>query len=453
MQKHDDDIIAAIASGQVEAAIGVIRVSGKGSLSLLEKVFSKKPPYEHRKIYYGFIKDKFGDVIDEVLVNIHKAPKSYTGEDLFEINAHGGLVCMNKILERLFEVGARLAEPGEFTKRAFLNGKLDLSQAEAVAKVISAKTERALKVAERQLQGQFRSTLDDIRDKILFLMAENEVRIDHPEEDLSSITQAERLKMVSEIKENLKKIYRAAKYGNNLFNGMVLTIVGKPNVGKSSLLNLIVGQESAIVTDIPGTTRDIVKESFSIKGIPFSILDTAGIRKTEDVVEKIGVERSLRAIDRADIVLAVFDSSSELSDEDLQIIEKLKKINSEVVAVINKSDLGQKIELSKIPFKHKVQISCKTGMGLKQLEDKLESIALKGFSDRELISLNASQMESLKKAIEMCEQLEQDIDNDIDPALIGVDFLSLTDYLDEVIGRITNEDMLEVMFKNFCIGK
>ena len=234
---------------------------------------------------------------------------------------------------------------------------------------------------------------------------------------------------------------------------MVLTIVGKPNVGKSSLLNLIVGQESAIVTDIPGTTRDIVKESFSIKGIPFSVLDTAGIRKTEDVVEKIGVERSLKAIDRADIVLAVFDSSSELTNEDLQIIEKLKKINSEVVAVINKADLGQKIELSKIPFEHKVQISCKTGMGLKELEDKLESMALKGFSDKELISLNASQMESLKKAIEVCEQLEQDINNDIDPALIGVDFLSLTDYLDEVIGRITNEDMLDVMFKNFCIGK
>ena len=453
MQKHDDDTIAAIASGQVEAAIGVIRVSGKESLKLLERVFSKKPPYEHRRIYYGFIKDSQGEVIDEVLVNIHRAPKSYTGEDSFEINSHGGLVCMNKILERLFEAGARLAEPGEFTKRAFLNGKLDLSQAEAVAMVIAAKTDRALRVAERQLRGQFSSTLDDIRDKILLLMAENEVRIDHPEEELSSITLPERLRMVKEIKENLIKIYRAAKYGNNLFKGMVLAIVGKPNVGKSSLLNLIVGQESAIVTNIPGTTRDIVKESFNIKGIPFSVLDTAGIRKTDDVVEKIGVERSFKAIDEADIVLAVFDGSSKLTDEDFELIEKLKKVDSEIIAVINKSDLEQRVELSKIPFENKISISCRTGKGLERLEEKIEEIALKGFNDRELVSLNASQMESLNKAIQTCNKLEEDIANDIDPALIGVDFLSLTDYLDEVIGRITNEEMLDVMFKNFCIGK
>ncbi len=454
MLKHDEDIIAAIASGQVESAIGVIRVSGKHSLSLLERIFTKKQPYDHRKIYYGHIKDRNGDTIDEVLVGVFKQPRSYTGEDLFEIYCHGGLVVMNKILERTFEEGARLAQPGEFTKRAFLNGKMDLSQAEAVAKVISAKSERALRVAERQLQGKFTTKLDKIREKILYLMAENEVRIDHPEEDLSNLTINDRLKTIEEIETELKNIFRASEYGDNLFRGLTLAIVGKPNVGKSSLLNLIVGSEAAIVTNIPGTTRDIVKETFNIKGIPFSVLDTAGIRNTEDEVEKIGVNRSLKAIQNADIIIVVLDGSENLSNEDSQILDKLKSIpDKEIIVVVNKIDLGVEIKKEEIPFDRIVYLSCISGKGLDDLENELESLALRGFSDNELISLNASQKSSLKKAIEICYQLEKDIKEDIDPALIGVDFLSLTDYLDEVVGKITNEDMLDVMFKNFCIGK
>ncbi len=454
MQKHDDDIIAAIATGQVEAAIGIVRVSGQNCFSILSKIFSKKPPYEHRKIYYGFIKDKSNSVIDEVLVSVFKRPHSYTGEDSFEINCHGGLVVLNAVLERVIEAGARLALPGEFTKRAFLNGKLDLSQAEAVAKVIAAKSKRALRVAQNQLLGKFSNRLDKIREKILFLMAENEVRIDHPEEELSNLSIQDRIKTIDEIQSDLKHILRASEFGDNLFKGLTLAIVGKPNVGKSSLLNLIIGSEAAIVTDIPGTTRDIVKESFNIKGIPFSVLDTAGIRKTTDKVERIGVSRSLKAIENADIVLAVFDSSAKLSSEDYEIINQLKKVNDKpVLAVLNKIDAGCKIEIDKIPFSIKIKLSCKTGFGLEKLENTLEMLALEDFEDSQLVSLNAEQKQSLKKAIEMCNNLKNDIKNDIDPALIGVDFLSLTDYLDEVIGRITNEDMLDVMFKNFCIGK
>ncbi len=449
----ENDVIAAIATGYSEAAIGIIRVSGRDTFKVLSEIFSKKPPYEHRKIYYGFIKDKNGEIIDEVLVSIFKEPHSYTGENSAEISCHGGLVVLNAVLERVLEAGARLAQPGEFTKRAFLNGKLDLSQAEAVAKVISAKSKRALRVAQNQLQGKFSSRLDKIRENILYLMAENEVIIDHPEEELSNLTKEERLNIIDRIQNDLKRILRAAEYGDNLFDGIQLAIVGRPNVGKSSLLNLIIGSNRAIVTNIPGTTRDVIKETFNINGIPFSIMDTAGIRKTSDPVEKIGVERSLEAIDKADIVLAVFDGSSELTDEDLEIIEKLKSSDKEIVVVINKSDLDQKIELNKIPFENKILVSCKNETGLEELEKKLSDIALKGFDDSELVSLNASQKQNLKQAIEMCEQLRKDIENEIDPALIGVDFLSLTDYLDEVIGRITNEDMLDVMFKNFCIGK
>ncbi len=449
----DDDIIAAIASGQVESAIGVIRVSGKNSLKLLQQIFTKKPPYEHRRLYYGFIKDELGHTLDEVIVGIFKSPQSYTGEDSFEVYSHGGLVVMNAILDRILSEGARLAEPGEFTKRAFLNGKIDLTQAEAVATVISAKSKRALKVAQNQLQGNFSKQLSKIRDKILYLMAENEVRIDHPEEELSQLTIDDRTAIVNEIKINLSRILRATEFGDRLFKGLTLAIVGKPNVGKSSLLNLIVGEETAIVTDIPGTTRDIVKESFNIKGIPFSVLDTAGIRHTEDIVEKIGVNRSIEAINRADIILAVFDASQALDKEDFNLIDRLKTIEKPVIAVLNKTDKPIVAKKRDIPVERIIKISCLTGNGLKELENELENIALGNFDDMQLISLNATQKQALKGALNMCNQLSKDIEKDIDPALVGVNLLSLADYLDEVIGKITNEDMLDVMFKHFCIGK
>ncbi len=453
MLKHENDIIAAIASGQIESAIGVIRVSGKNSLTLLQRIFTKKPPYEHRKLYYGFINDGQGYALDEVIVGIFKSPQSYTGEDSFEVYSHGGLIVMNAILERILNEGARLAEPGEFTKRAFLNGKMDLTQAEAVATVIAAKSKRALRAAQNQLLGNFSKQLSEIRNKILYLMAENEVKIDHPEEELSQLTLKDRLVIVDEIKVNLTRILRATEFGDHLFKGITLAIVGKPNVGKSSLLNLIVGKETAIVTDIPGTTRDIVKEYFNIKGIPFSVLDTAGIRHTNNTVEKIGVNRSLETIKRADIILAVFDASQILDKEDFDLINRLITSEKPIIAILNKIDKPVAINDRDIPINKLIKISCVTGEGLEDLENELEKIALGNLDDSQLVSLNAAQKQTLREALNICNQLTSDIKKDIDPTLIGVNLLSLADYLDEIIGRITNEDMLDTMFKHFCIGK
>ncbi|WP_035589760.1 tRNA uridine-5-carboxymethylaminomethyl(34) synthesis GTPase MnmE [Hippea jasoniae] len=450
---HDNDIIAAIATAKAEAAIGIIRVSGNNCLELLPKIFTKRPPYQHRKIYYGHIIDSNGEILDEVLVSIFKAPHSYTGEDSFEISCHGGLVVLNSVLERVIEAGARLAQPGEFTKRAFLNGKLDLSQAEAVAKVISSKSKRALFVAQRQLRGNFSDKLDEIREQILFLMAENEVRIDHPEEELSDLEIELKIAILGQIKQRLIDILRASESSHYLFEGVYLTIAGKPNVGKSSLLNAIVGSDRAIVTDIPGTTRDIIKEQFTINGIPFLIIDTAGIRNSKDKVEQIGVKLSFDAINKADLVLAVFDGSQKLEKEDFDLISYLKKIDKETIAVVNKIDLKQQLDIQNIPFKKIVKISTLTKTGLEKLLDELAQFATKGIVDADIVSLTAQQKSNLKNAIITTDKLVDDIKNDIDPALISVDFLELSSYLDEIVGRITNEDMLDVMFKNFCIGK
>ena len=446
-----DDVIAAIATGYTTSAIGIIRVSGKGALDILSAIFTSRPPYEHRRIYYGHIKNLFGNLIDEVLISIFRAPHSYTGEDSFEINCHGGLTVLSSILERVLEAGARMAQPGEFTKRAFLNGRIDLSQAEAVEKIISSKSKRALAVAERQLQGKFSSKLDNIREQILFLIAENEVEIDHPDEELSSMQKQEKIDILKDILNNLERILHSSECGDTLFEGVVLALVGKPNVGKSSLLNILTGTERSIVTDIPGTTRDVVSESFNINGIPFTILDTAGIRHTKDTVENLGVERSRKTIKNADIVLIIFDGSKKFDKEDYEIVDYAKKLNKTIVGVINKTDIS--IANNSLPLEHTVKVSCKIGSGIDKLKKTVGQLVLGSVEDNDIVSLNTSQKSSLKEGIKICRQLIKNVEQDIDPALMGVDFLSLIESLDEILGRITNEDMLDVMFRKFCIGK
>jgi tRNA modification GTPase len=450
---YDNDVIAAIATGLSASAIGIIRVSGRGSFEILEHVFTKKPPYDHRRIYYGHIVDNNSDILDEVLVSIFHRPNSYTGEDSFEINCHGGIVALNSILELLISNGARIANPGEFTKRAFLNGKLDLSQAEAVEKIIASKSKRALMIAQRQLMGKFSSKIEKIREKILLLMAENEVIIDHPEEELSQYSINDKLSIIKDVELNLKKILKSAKYGNAIFEGVVIALVGKPNVGKSSLLNILTHQERSIVTDIPGTTRDIISEQFTINGIPFTVQDTAGIRKSDDLVESMGVERSLKAIDNADIVLCILDASRNLDSDDFEILNYIKKLNKEAVLVINKIDENILFDKNSLNFEPSVEISCKNEIGLDKLENLISGLAIGEFDDSDIVSLNANQKTSIQNAIDMCGNIAKDIKMDIDPSLIAVDLMALTDYLDEVIGKISNEDMLDVMFKNFCIGK
>ncbi len=448
---YDNDIIAAIATGYTVSAIGIIRVSGEGSFGLLEKIFTKAPPYEHRRIYYGHIIDSESETIDEVLVSIFRSPHSYTGEDSFEINCHGGLTVLNYVLEVVLKAGARIAQPGEFTKRAFLNGKMDLSQAEAVERVISSKSKRALLIAQRQLSGKFSDKISQIRNKILFLMADNEVAIDHPDEGIGNLSIEEKIEQLISIKEQLQSILKSAQDGDTIFEGVVLALIGKPNVGKSSLLNILTGKSRSIVTDIPGTTRDVVSESFNIKGIPCTILDTAGIRETSDVIEHLGVERSKKALEEADIVLAVFDATEMLDDRDKQLISYAQKLGKRVIGVINKTDIAP--AKFKLPFENVVEISCKTKERIDRLENVIGNMVLNQDNDADIVSLNASQKECLNRGIGICDKLIEDIKADIDPALIGVDFITLADSIDDVIGKITNEDMLDTMFKKFCIGK
>ena len=451
-----DDIIAAIATGYVESAIAVIRVSGYGCYDILKKIFSrKKINFEDKRIYYGHILDENGSIVDEVLVSIFRSPHSYTGEDSFEISCHGGLMVSNAVLQIVLKNGARMARPGEFTKRAFLNGKMDLSQAEAVAKVISAKSSRALHIAQLQLKGNFSNEIGEIRKDILLLLAENEVNIDYVDEELSDFSKEKRLSMVNNIYERLSSILRASQSGKSLFDGMKISIVGKPNVGKSSLLNKIIGIDRSIVTDIPGTTRDVVSEQITIKGIPFTLLDTAGIRKSsDDVIENLGIERTVDAIKKSDIILALFDLSSQLNEEDYDIINRLQKNSNRVIAILNKYDKKSGLfNKGIIPFKRQIQISCKTGYGLEELANELEEIAIGNIADSDIVSMNASQITILKQGMKLCKDLLDDIKGDIDPALISVEITGLIDILDEIIGKITTEDMLDVMFRNFCVGK
>ncbi len=451
-----DDIITAIATGYVESAIAVIRVSGYGCYGILKKIFSRKNiKFQDKRVYYGHILDNNRAIIDEVLVSVFKSPHSYTGEDSFEVSCHGGLMVSNTVLQLILSMGARMAQPGEFTKRAFLNGKMDLSQAAAVAKVISAKSVRALHAAQLQLKGNFSNEIEDIRKNILLLLAENEVNIDHADEALSDFSKKKRLNMLNNIYKRLSFILRASQSGKSLFDGMKISIVGKPNVGKSSLLNKITGIDRSIVTDIPGTTRDVVSEQLTIKGIPFTLLDTAGIRKSsDDIIENLGIQRTVNAIKNSDIILVLFDLSSQLDEEDFDIINTLQKNSNTVIAVLNKyDDKSGLFDKSVIPFKRQIEISCKTNYGLKELINKLEQIAVGSVADSEIVSLNASQIVTLKEGLKLCNSLFNDVKAEIDPTLISVEITGLIDILDEIIGKITTEDMLDVMFRNFCVGK
>ncbi len=450
----DDDIIAAIATGFVESAIGIIRISGKNCFEVLDKIFSKRliNP-ESKKIYYGHILNEEGDIIDEVLVCTFRGPHSFTGEDSFEISAHGGLLILESIMKRLISLGVRPAEPGEFTKRAFLNGKIDLAQAEAVAKVIASRSEKALKAAQRQLAGYVSNDIEKVRENILLLLAENELNIDHLDDDgMSLYTLNRKIEILNEIKQRLNNMLKSAESGKTVFEGFRVAIIGKPNVGKSSLLNAILGFERAIVTNIPGTTRDVVSEALRYKGMLFTFMDTAGIRKHTDSIERIGIQRSLQSLSEADIVIGVFDCSSPLSEEDYSTINLLNKTKKPTIKILNKSDLNCVISCKNVGGGECMKTSSLNKININALLDRLFNIASANTEDN-IILLNAAQTEALKQAIKKCSKIEEDFKNNIDPSLISVDIMSLVDSLDEITGKITTEDMLDTMFKNFCVGK
>lgn len=456
-----DDTIAAIATAPGQGGIGIIRISGPDSLKIANKIFSpfhKRSvlDYPVRTLIYGNILD--GDtIIDEVLLAYMKGPNSYTAEDVIEINCHGGFISVRKILELVLKSGARMAQEGEFTKRAFLNGRIDLSQAEAVIDIINAKTEESHNVAQSQLEGSLSKKIRSLRDQITGILAQLEVAIDYPEEDIEFITYKELVDQTIEVNDQVKKLYQTADTGKILREGLKTAILGKPNVGKSSLMNLILGEDRAIVTDIPGTTRDVIEEFVNIKGIPLKIVDTAGIRATDDLVEKIGVEKSIEYMKLADLALVVLDSSRPLDQEDIQILENIDQAKS--LVIINKTDLACQMDIeslkSYVDPKNIINISALKGQGIDLIHDRIEDLVFEGkISDSsDLMITNSRHRDAIYKAMVSIGDAINSLNDRLPYDFIEVDLKDAWDSLGCINGDTIEEDLLDTIFSNFCIGK
>lgn len=456
-----DDTIAAIATAPGEGGIGIIRISGEKSLQVAQSIFKSKSgkmikDYSARTLIYGTIVD--GEkVIDEVLVAYMKGPNSYTAEDVIEINCHGGFISVKKILELILSKDVRLAEAGEFTKRAFLNGRIDLSQAEAIIDVIKSKTDMAHEVAQSQLEGSLAKKIKELRMNVTEVLAHLTVSIDFSEEDVEEITYQTLEEKSSKLRDEIKKLYDTSESGKILRDGLKTVIVGKPNVGKSSLLNSILGENRAIVTDIAGTTRDVIEEFVNIKGIPLKIVDTAGIRETDDIVEKIGVEKSRESFSTADLVIMVLDSSRKLAEEDIEILESLK--NKKTIVLLNKIDLKPEIEIEKIKeyvdSDDIIEISALKHQGIEELQDKIEAMVYQGSvkNSSNLMITNSRHKDALFKAYESINDAIGAIEQRMPYDFIEVDFKNIWDYLGYINGDTVREDLLDTIFANFCIGK
>jgi len=456
-----NDTIAAISTPLGEGGIGIVRLSGNKAIEIAEKIFQGKDKISNfptHTIHYGQIIDPTtGDVIDSVLLSIMRLPKTYTREDIIEINAHSGIIPLNRILEIVLSLGARLAQPGEFTKRAFLNGRIDLSQAEAVVELIRAKTDLAAKVALSHLSGNLYKEISNLRNQILSLLAEIEVSIDFYEEDIQLLPTYEILNRLNKIKKEIEQLIENAKYGRILQQGVITTIIGRPNVGKSSLLNALVGQPKAIVTHIPGTTRDAIEEMIDIEGIPLKIVDTAGWRHTVDIVEEEGVKRAREALNQANVVIFVIDGSENITSDDSKIMAELK--DKETILIINKSDLPQRVEIDKIkkylPHKPIINLSATQGTGLNELKKTIKELFFAGkiLSTDEPIITNIRHKTALKSALKNINTALNALENNLSFEFVAIDLRELLDNLGVIVGETINEDILEEIFSKFCIGK
>lgn len=456
-----EDTIAAVATAYGEGGIGIIRISGEEALPILQEIFEfhgDTDTFISRRMTYGKIIDKEkNQIIDEVLAVYMKGPKTYTAEDVVEINCHGSMVSLRKTLALVLRKGARLAEPGEFTKRAFLNGRLDLSQAEAVIDMIRAKTDKSFDVAVSQLEGRLSLKVEEIRQKLLDLLVDITVNIDYPDEDIEEMTYEKLEESIVETQDMIEKLLATSSTGKMIREGIKIAIVGKPNVGKSSLMNGLLKETRAIVTDIPGTTRDTIEEVLSIRNIPVYLVDTAGIRETSDKVEKMGIEKSKEAFNQADFILFLLDGSRPLEEEDLQIMEFLKERKS--LVLINKRDLGEAISIeeisAKLPASQVIEASLLKGQGITEIEDAVENLVYGGeivqkesmmVNNVRHIELLQQAVKSLTDALHMSERREA-----LD--FIEVDVNNAYERLGEIIGETVSDDIINEVFARFCLGK
>lgn len=455
-------VIASISTAPGIGGIGIVRMSGENCFEVLDKIFQAKNPQniENIKGYtikYGNIVDNKNNIVDEVLVSYFKAPKSYTTENMCEINTHGGIVILRKILDLCLKNGAELAEPGEFTKRAFLNGRIDLLQAESVIDIINAKSDKEAKTSINQLEGHLSKKINDIKQKVLNVMVNMEVAIDYPEYDVEDATNEQILDMLNNVEKDLKVLEDSFDNGKLIKEGIKTAIIGRPNAGKSSLLNAILKEERAIVTDIEGTTRDTIEEFVNVNGVPLNLVDTAGIRDTENEVEKIGVTKSKKIAKDADLIIAIFDSSKELTAEDTEILEFIK--GKKVIIVLNKIDLEAKIDENNKQLKQVsnniIKISALKETGIEELYNCIsEMFNLNEINvDNDIVITNLRHKNLISKAIENVKKARETLESSMPSDIVAIYIKDILESLGEITGEEVTENIINEIFSKFCLGK
>jgi len=457
----ETDTITAISTPTGEGAISIVRLSGPEAISITAKVFKGKNLHEvdsHTINYGKIVAENSSEVLDEVMVSVMYGPKTFTRENIVEINCHGGMVAVNRVLEEILAIGARMADPGEFTKRAFLHGRIDLSQAEAVMDLIRAKTDKAMNVAVKQLDGRLSKLIRELRQELLETVATVEVNIDYPEyddvEEMSHNVMSEKTK---EVYARIGELLQVAKQGKILREGLSTAIIGRPNVGKSSLMNTLVQENKAIVTEVPGTTRDVIEEYVNVRGVPLKLVDTAGIRETEDIVEKIGVERSRQELAESDLTLLILDNSDELTDEDKNLFEAVQGL--EYIVIINKTDLKQRLDIDKVKELAGNQPVLTTSIlkeeGIDELEQAIADTFFSGdveMGDMTYVS-NVRHIQLLKQASQALEDAMEGIEAGVPLDLAQIDVTRSWEILGEIVGDTASDGLIDQLFSQFCLGK
>ncbi|HIT10828.1 MAG TPA: tRNA uridine-5-carboxymethylaminomethyl(34) synthesis GTPase MnmE [Candidatus Onthousia faecigallinarum] len=453
MQEEVSDTIVAIATKLGVGAISIIRVSGTEAIPIVNKIFSRDlEKVASHTISYGYIINK-KEKIDEVLVSFMKAPKTFTREDVVEINCHGGIETTLKVFELLQQEGARLAEPGEFTKRAFLNGRIDLTEAEAVMDIINSKTEEQRKMAMSSLEGHLKNYINSFRERLKHFIANIEVNIDYPEyQDIEEVTKEDIKKEIERLEPELKQLIKESREGQVIKNGIKTVIIGRPNVGKSSILNAFLQKDKAIVTDIEGTTRDIIEGNIIFDGIELSLIDTAGIRDTDNLVEKIGVEKSLEMIKQADLILAIFNAHEPLNENDRLILSEIKDKNS--IIVLNKNDLKPVLKKEDFPFSHVVSTNTTSFEGILPLKDEIKKMfSLDLISEKDTFLTTERQIVLAEQALNSLEEAKRGLKEDRSLDMIEIDLQDVLSSLGSITGESYDDELLDTLFANFCVGK